>query len=88
MRYYVKNADGQELVCPSLADLHTLYSQGFLEDDDLVRPETSQRWTRAGSLPALRGVRDSRRDPRRMALLLAAAVALSLALLLLVRLAR
>ncbi len=88
MRYHVRNPKGQELVCPSLADLHALYSQGFLDDDDLVRPESSQRWTRAGNLPALRGVRESRRDPRRMALLAAAALALVLALVLLVRLAR
>ncbi len=86
MRYHVKNAEGQELVCPSLADLHALYSQGFLDDDDLVRPESSQRWVRAGNLPALRGVREKRRDPRRMAILLAAAAALAAALALLFRL--
>ncbi len=86
MRYHVKSPEGQELVCPSLADLHALYSQGFLEDDDLVRPESSQRWVRAGSLPALRGVRDKRRDPRRIAILVAAAVALVAALALLARL--
>ncbi len=86
MRYLVRNAEGEELVCPSLADLHGLYNQGFLSDDDFVRAESSQRWVRVGSMPALRGVREERRDPRKMAMLLAAALALALALLLLVKL--
>lgn len=81
----IKGREGQELVCPSLADLHALYSQGFLSDDDLVRMEGSQRWVRAGAMPALRGVRERRRDPRKMALVLAAALVLTLALALLVR---
>ncbi len=85
MRYYVRNAEGQELVCPSLADLHALYDHGFFTEDDLVRSETSERWVRAGALPALRGVRERRRDPRRMAMLLAAALAMALALVLLLR---
>ncbi len=85
MRYHVKDADGQELVCPSLADLHGLYNQGFLSDQDFVRAENSQRWVRVGNMPALRGVREQRKDPRKMALLLAAAMALGFALLLLVK---
>ena len=75
-RYVIRNAAGQELTCPSLADLHALYVQGFLADDDLVRPESSSRWTPAGALPALRGVREQRADPRKVALLLGAAAAL------------
>jgi hypothetical protein len=86
VRYFVKNAEGQELVCPSLADLHALYAQGFLGDEDLVRAESSQRWVPAGRLPALHGVRETRRDPRQMALLLAAALVLGLALVLLANL--
>ncbi len=86
MRYHVRNARGEELVCPSLSDLSALYAQGFLEDDDLVRAERSQRWVRAGSMPALRGLRDRRREPAKMALLLAAAATLALALVLLARL--
>lgn len=85
MRYYVKNAKGQELVCPSLADLHALYKQKFLEDDDLIRPERSRTWIRAGNLPALSGVRDQHRDPRRLWLMLAMAIAIALAVPLLVR---
>ncbi len=86
MRYHVRNAEGEELICPSLADLHALYGQGFFADDDLVRAESSRRWVRAGDLPALHGVRERRRDPRRMALLLAAAMAIALGLALLLRL--
>lgn len=87
MRYYVKNRRGEELVVPSLADLHGLYSQGFLEEDDLVRAESSDRWVRAGLMPALAGVRLRRREPRKFALLVAGAIAVvaAIALLLLRR---
>jgi len=85
VRYFIKNAEGQELVCPTLADLHTLYAQGFLTDEDLVRAESSQRWVPASALPALRGVRDRRAEPRKMALVLIAAAVLVLAVALLVR---
>jgi len=85
MRYVIRNPDGEELVCPSLADLHALYTQGFLGDEDLVRAEGSLRWVPAGSMPALRGVRERKADPRKMALVLAASLVLALALALLVR---
>ena len=77
MRYRVRNAAGEELVVPTLRDLHDLYTHGFLTDDDLVRSETATRWVRAGAMPALHGVREKRADPRLMALLLAAAIALA-----------
>jgi hypothetical protein len=80
MRYRVRNAGGDELVVPSLADLHHLYSHGFLADDDLVRAETSERWVRAGTMPALHGVRERRLDRRKVAYLVAAGVALAIAL--------
>lgn len=83
MRYLVRDAEGHELVVRSLRDLHRLYDDGFLGDDDLVRTETATRWVRAGAMPALRGVREKRADPRRMLLVLAAAIALVLALALL-----
>lgn len=86
MRYHVKNAEGRELECPSLSDLHALYTHGFIEEDDLVRAAGSQRWVRAGDMPALRGVRERRRDPVKVALILAAALVLGLALMLLVKL--
>ena len=88
MRYLVRDATGRELVVPTLRDLNHLYAHGFLSDDDLVRPETATRWVRAGTMPALHGVREKRADPRRVLLLLAAAVVLAagIALLLATRL--
>lgn len=80
MRYHVKDPGGKELVVPSLDDLHDLYVHGFVGDDDLVRADTSERWVRAGAMPALQGVRDRRADPKKMGLLLAAAIALAIAI--------
>jgi hypothetical protein len=86
MAYRVRSADGKELVVPSLAVLHDLYDHGFLGDEDLVRAETSSLWVRAGSLPAFHGVRERKRDPRTVLLLVAAAAALTAGLALLSRL--
>ncbi|HEY6003378.1 MAG TPA: hypothetical protein VIV57_10940 [Anaeromyxobacter sp.] len=77
MRYFVRDAGGRELVVPTLRDLHDLYAHGFLSDEDLVRGETSTRWVRAGAMPALHGVREKRADPKRMLVLLGAAIALA-----------
>ncbi len=77
MRYHVRNASGDELVVPSLRDLHRLYSDGFLGDEDLVRSERATAWVRAGAMPALRGVREAKADPRKMAMLPAAAIAVA-----------
>jgi hypothetical protein len=85
MSYRVRNAAGEELRVPSLAVLHDLYDHGFLSDDDLVRAETATRWVRAGSLPALHGVRERKRDPRAILALLFAAIALVAAIALLGR---
>jgi hypothetical protein len=74
VRYFVRNAQGEELAVPSLADLHGLYSQGFIEDDDFVRAENAERWVKAGRMPALAGVRHRRREPGRFQLLLVAAI--------------
>jgi hypothetical protein len=86
MRYHVRNAAGEELTVPSLSVLHDLYQHGFLGDDDLVRSETSPRWVRAGSMPALHGVRERRADPRTVAVLVAAAIALAAGVAFLLRL--
>jgi len=85
VRYHVRNAQGEELVVPTLHDLHRLYADGFLGDDDLVRSETSARWVRAGSLPALHGVREERADWKKVAILLLAAVALATGIAILLR---
>jgi hypothetical protein len=84
-RYLVRGPDGRELLCPSLRDLHALYTQGFLTDEDLVKQEGAAKWIPAGRMPALHGVRDVRRDPRKMALLLAATLAIGLAVALLLK---
>jgi len=84
-RYLVRGPDGKELVCPSLADLHALYAHGFLGDEDLVKMEGAGEWLPAGRMPALHGVREVRKDPRRMALLLAATLAVGLVVALLLK---
>jgi len=69
VRYRVRNEKGEELVCPTLGDLHSLYRQGFLSDDDLVRSDRSERWERLGDFAAFEGERGRRREPRRVLLL-------------------
>jgi hypothetical protein len=85
VRYLVRDAQGHELACPSLADLHSLYRQGLVGDDDWVRQERSDRWVRAGDFPPLRGERARRAEPRQMLLVLAAAAVLALGIWLLAR---
>ena len=81
MRYRVRNAAGEELVVPSLDDLHALSVHGFLGDHDLVRAETSTRWVELGAMPALEGVRERRAEsPRKVLAILAALVALATAI--------
>jgi hypothetical protein len=80
VRYHVRNGAGEELVVPSLPDLHALYAQGFLEDEDLVRAATSEQWVKMGSMDALHGVRTRRAAPRKVGLVLILAVALAVAL--------
>ena len=75
-RYLVRDREGRELAVPSLDDLHALYDQGFLGDDDLVRQEQDERWIRAGAMPALAGSRQRRTGGRWVLTVLAAAVAL------------
>jgi hypothetical protein len=87
MRYHVRNRDGQELTFPNLADLHTLYQRGFIAEDDLVRAESSDRWVPAGSMPALRGVREQRRDPARVRMILIASMLIALLFVLLAKVA-
>jgi hypothetical protein len=76
----VRDAAGRELVVPSLHDLHALYDQGFLADDDLVKQETAERWERAGEMPALSGTRHRKGGSRWFLTVLAAAVGLAAAL--------
>ncbi|HVP68824.1 MAG TPA: hypothetical protein VMT17_16350 [Anaeromyxobacteraceae bacterium] len=85
MRYRVRSEKGEELECPSLGDLHALYRQGFLADDDLVRQESAVRWERVGDFPALQGERGRRREGRGALLLLGVAALVVLALWLALR---
>ncbi len=80
-RYVVRNSRQEELVVPSLADLHALYDHGFILDGDLVRQERSKEWTPVGRFPALHGVRARRAEsPAKVAMLVAALMALALAI--------
>ncbi len=80
-RYVVRNARQEELVVPSLSDLHALYTHGFIVDGDLVRQERSQQWIPVASFPALHGVRQRRGEgPTKVAAILAAILALAIAL--------
>ena len=79
-RYLVRDAHGRELAVPSLADLSALHRAGFVADDDLVRQERSERWARAGDMPALSGRSDRRADRRWVWSVLVAAVLLVAAL--------
>lgn len=79
-RYVVRNARQEELVVPSLSDLHALYSQGFILDGDLVRQERAQQWTPVAQFPPLRGVRERRAEsPAKVAMLVAALMAVAVA---------
>jgi hypothetical protein len=81
MRYVVRNSRGEQLLVPSLADLHALYVHGFLLDGDLVRQERSEHWIPAGRFPALHGVREQRTEsPAKVAMLVAALMVLAVAL--------
>ncbi len=79
-RYQVRDTEGRELTVPSLADLHDLYDQGFLGDDDLVKQEQAADWERAGSMPALAGSRHRKGGARWVVTVLAAAVMLAAAI--------
>ncbi len=80
-RYVVRNADGEELVVPSLDDLRALYTQGFLDDGDEVRQERAEAWSRVGQFSALHGVREGRREsPARVGAIALALLALATAL--------
>ncbi len=79
-RYVVRNARGEELVVPSLADLHALYTHGFIQDGDLVRQERAQEWIAIARFPALQAVREARAEsPAKVALLIAGLMVVALA---------
>ncbi len=78
-RYVVRNARHEELVVPSLSDLHALYTHGFILDGDLVRQERSEQWILVSRFPALHGVRERRAEsPAKVAIVVAALMAVAL----------
>jgi hypothetical protein len=77
MRYEVK-VDDQQLTFGSLQELRNLYMQGFVSPDDLVRPENSERWVRAGTMPVLRAAKPKAKVETRMVLILALTILFSL----------
>jgi hypothetical protein len=80
-RYVVRNSRHEELLVPSLADLHALYVHGFILDGDLVRQERSQEWVKVARFAALQGVRERRAEsPAKVAMLVAALMAVALGL--------
>jgi len=79
MRQIVKTPDG-ELTYGSLVEVRTLYEQGFITADDLVRSEDSTRWVKAGALRALQGAQSRGKRETNMGLRVAMAVCASVAL--------
>ena len=55
MKVYVQH-EGGELMFPSFRDFQTMYRLKFVSPDDMVRRESSQRWTRAADLPEIRAL--------------------------------
>jgi len=78
MKLLVRHAGG-ELMVGSQKEFLLLWQRGVIAADDLVRREGQERWTAAGELPWIRGMRlDARRDSRRLFWLTLALMALGL----------
>jgi hypothetical protein len=66
MKLVVRHAGG-ELTVGSQKEFLLLWQRGVIAPDDQVRREGQERWTAAGELPWIRGMRmDARRDSRRL----------------------
>jgi hypothetical protein len=76
MRYDVKTEDGQ-LSYGSLAEVQSLYRQGFISSGDMVKPESSTRWVKAGDMPVLRVTERRSSSQSRMASRVAFAILFS-----------
>ena len=79
MRQIVKTDHG-ELTYGSMAEVKTLYEQGFIGPDDLVRAEDSSRWVKAGTLATLRNAQTRGKRETGMGVRLAIAICASIAL--------
>jgi len=66
MKLLVRHAGG-ELTVGSQKEFLVLWQRGVIAADDLVRREGQERWTAAGELPWIHGMRmDARKDSRRL----------------------
>ncbi len=66
MKLLVRHAGG-ELTVGSQKEFLLLWRRGVIAADDMVRREGQERWTAAGELPWIRGMRmDARKDSRRL----------------------
>jgi hypothetical protein len=77
MRYEVKTEDGT-LSYGSMVELKTLYEQGFIAPEDLVRHEGGTQWVPAGQMAQLRGAVARSKTETRMGLFLALAIGTSI----------
>lgn len=51
MRYHIRTHTGEELVVPDGSHVVMLFRQKFLDADDQIRKEGSDRWRRLGDIP-------------------------------------
>jgi hypothetical protein len=79
MRQIVKTQDG-ELTYNSMLEVRSLYEQGFIGPEDLVRAADSSRWVKAGDLGVLQGAQSRGRRETNMGARIAMAVCASIAL--------
>ena len=78
MKLLVRHAGG-ELTVGSQKEFLLLWQRGVIAADDMVRREGQERWTAAGELPWIRGMKlDARRDSRRLLWLTIALMAFGL----------
>jgi hypothetical protein len=70
MRYQVK-VDDQMLTFNSIKELEKMYIHGFVSPEDMVKPENSERWVAAGTMPVLRGARPKAKVETQMVVIVA-----------------
>jgi hypothetical protein len=77
MRYQVK-VDDQMLTFNSIKELEKMYIHGFVSPEDMVKPENSERWVAAGTMPVLRGARPKAKVETQMVVIVAMTLIFSL----------
>ncbi len=76
MRYQVK-VDDEMLTFNSIKELEKMYIHGFVSPEDMVRPENSERWVPAGTMPVLRAAKPRAKVETNMVVILTMAVIFS-----------